>query len=293
MKLILDSYAKLNLYLLVINKRKDNYHTLRTVFERISLADKITLKSRTDNKIILHCDYPGLPKDYTLNLAFRSAKLLQDRFNVSKGVDIFIKKNIPIGSGMGGGSSNAATVLIGLNRLWRLGLSVDKLAVIASQVGSDVPFFVYQSRFAQAGGRGEIIEVIKSLRRLKLWHVLVIPNLKVSTPFIYKKWDKTKSFGLTRPKDDVRILKLGLAKKDTSLLSGRMYNSLDEVACLEYPEIQEIKKKLLTLGAKAILMSGSGPTVFGTFSSKKEALALYRKLKAKKRSWDKFLTHTI
>ncbi|MFH0858237.1 MAG: 4-(cytidine 5'-diphospho)-2-C-methyl-D-erythritol kinase [Candidatus Omnitrophota bacterium] len=167
-KLTLNSYAKLNLYLSVLGMRRDGYHNILTIFERISLADKIVLKNRADNKINLICEKKGLPLDHCENLAYKSAKLLQQSFKLNKGVDIEIIKNIPIGSGMAGGSSNAAYTLIGLNKLWNLKLKQTQLTSLAAKIGSDVPFFIYDSSFAIGKGRGERIKPLKSLKRLKL-----------------------------------------------------------------------------------------------------------------------------
>lgn len=295
-KLILNSYAKLNLYLEVINKRPDHYHNLKTVFERIDLADRIILKSRPDKKINLICNFPFVPKD-NLNLAFKSAKLLQDTFAVDKGVDIKIIKRIPVGSGLGGGSSNAATVLLGLNKLWRLNLAPKKLADLAKRIGSDVPFFIYGLPFALAELRGDKISPLKALKKLRLWHILVVPKIKVSTPIIYAKWDKysskrNKRAGLTRPKYDVRILNLALRKKDFPLLSKILFNSLEEITFKLYPRVRRIKESLKVLGLKSILMSGSGPAIMGIVSSRKEASALREQLKGN-RFWQLFVTRTV
>jgi 4-diphosphocytidyl-2-C-methyl-D-erythritol kinase len=312
-KLILNSYAKLNLYLEVINKRPDHYHNIKTVFERIDLADRIILKSRPDKKINLICNFPFVPKD-NLNLAFKSAKLLQDTFAVEEGVDIKIIKRIPVGSGLGGGSSNAATVLLGLNKLWRLNLAPKKLVDLAKRIGSDAPFFIYGLPFAQGELRGDKISPLKALNKLRLWHILVVPKIKVSTPIIYAKWDKysqkkiaramlTPPFlriknrhkgraGLTRPKYDVKILNLALRKRDFPLLSKALFNSLEEITFKLYPRVRRIKESLKALGLKSILMSGSGPAIMGIVSSRKEASALREQLKGN-RFWQLFVTRTV
>jgi len=294
--LILNSYAKLNLYLEVINKRPDHYHNIKTVFERIDLADRIILKSRPDKKINLICNFPFVPKD-NLNLAFKSAKLLQDTFAVEEGVDIKIIKRIPVGSGLGGGSSNAANVLLGLNKLWKLNLAPKKLVGLAKRIGSDVPFFIYGLPFALAELRGDKISPLKALNKVRLWHILVVPKIKVSTPTIYAKWDKysskkNKRAGLTRPKYDVKILNLALRKRDFPLLSETLFNSLEEITFKLYPRVRRIKETLKALGLKSILMSGSGPAIMGIVSSRKEASALREQLKGN-RFWQLFVTRTV
>ncbi len=289
--LTLNSYAKLNLYLEVINKRKDNYHSIKTIFERIDLADKIILKTRPDKKIKITCSSSSVPKDHS-NLAYRSAKLLQDRFRIQQGLDIKIIKRIPVGSGLGGGSSNAACVLSGLNRLWKLDLTQNKLAGLSRQLGCDVPFFIYNSPFAKGTGRGDKIKPLRSLDNTALWHILIVPKIKVSTPFIYKRWDKYfKTFKLTRPRHNVKILILALKKNNPLLTGDVLFNGLEEVTTTLYPQIKYIEAKLVQLGVKSILMSGSGPAVFGVVSSRKEALSLRRQLKGNRRL-EVFITRT-
>jgi len=289
--LVLYSYAKLNLYLEVIRKRHDGYHDIRTIFERINLCDKIILKSLPDKKIKLSSNLPSLPVGSS-NLAYRSAKLLQETFDINKGVEIKIIKRIPVGAGLGGGSSNAACVLMGLNKLWRLNLNQNKLAQLAKKIGSDVPFFIYDCQFAGGLSRGDRIEPLRASPRLRLWHILVVPKFKVSTPVIYKKWDKmAKTFKLTRQGEGVKIFTLALRKNNPSLLGEALFNSLEQVTTKLYPQVLRIKEKLSQIGLKSILMSGSGPAVFGIVSSRKEALTFCRQLKAN-RLIEVFVTRT-
>jgi 4-diphosphocytidyl-2-C-methyl-D-erythritol kinase len=289
---VLNSYAKLNLYLEVINRRKDSYHNIKTLFERINLCDIITLKARQDKIIKITSNSADIPKDAT-NLAYKSAKILQDSFRVNRGVEIKINKRIPVGSGMGGGSSNAAVVLCGLNRFWKLNLSRAKLVSLGKKIGSDVPFFIYDCAFALGGAKGDVIKPLSSLKGIKLWHVLVVPKIKVSTPLIYRKWDKNSSnLGLTRPAYNVNILPLALKKKDLALLGSSLFNSLEAVTAKIYPELKKIRAKLGFLGVRSILMSGSGPTMFGITSSRKEAVFLYRRLR-KEKFWQVFVTRTL
>ncbi|MBU1998889.1 MAG: 4-(cytidine 5'-diphospho)-2-C-methyl-D-erythritol kinase, partial [Candidatus Omnitrophica bacterium] len=175
--LTLNSYAKLNLYLEVLKKRPDKYHDLNTLFERITLCDRISLKPLEDSLIRVYCTDKQLQENPRKNLAYLSAMLLRKRFRIKNGVEIRIEKNIPVGSGMGGGSSNAATVLLGLNMLWGLGLTKYELAAIGAKIGSDVPFFIYDVPFALGKGRGERIQPLKRLSNMRLWHILVVPRL--------------------------------------------------------------------------------------------------------------------
>ncbi|MFH0738376.1 MAG: 4-(cytidine 5'-diphospho)-2-C-methyl-D-erythritol kinase [Candidatus Omnitrophota bacterium] len=298
-KLILNSYAKLNLYLLVLNKRPDKHHNINTLFEKISLCDKITLQNRSDAKIRIISSSPCLPKDYTQNLAYLAAQLLQNTYALSRGVDISIIKNIPVGAGLGGGSSNAATVLLGLNKLWGLRLSRVKLIRLAKELGSDVAFFLYDTPFALGENKGDKIRELKALKNTRLWHILIVPKIRVSTPSIYKGWDRllasgetSKRVGLTRARYDVKMLILAIKKKDLSLISPKMFNGLQQVTTKVYPAVGRIIKALRSLGLGAILMSGSGPAVFAIIPSRKEAANLSRRLKAEDKQRRVFFVRT-
>lgn len=294
--MILNSYAKLNLFLEVLGKRSDNYHNITTLFERISLCDKIILKIRNDTKIKIFSDSSSIPKGSS-NLAYKAAKLLQESFKTDKGVEITIKKRIPVSSGMGGGSSNAATVLIGLNRLWKLNLTRKELLEYAKIIGADVGFFIYDTAFALGVERGDEIKSLSALKGLKFRHIIVVPRIKVSTPLIYGKWDElygsntVKTDRLTNAGYNVNILSSALKKKDFSLISKTLFNGLEPASFEIYPEIKTIKETLADFGIKPILMSGSGPTVFGFVSSGREVLSLCRRLK-KNRFWQVFTAQT-
>lgn len=290
--MVLKSYAKINLYLAVLNRRKDGYHNINTIFERIDLFDTITLKPRPDKLIRIISSSPDIPKD-SRNIAYRSAKLLQDDFNPAYGADIKIVKRIPVGAGLGGGSSNAAAVLAGLNKLWGLGLSQKQLLGYAKKLGADVPFFLYDTAFARGEKSGDKITPLRQLEGVKLWHILIVPELMVSTPLIYKKWDlQPQKVRLTKARSDVRILISALGKRDISLLAKVLYNSLNRVTVKLYPQTLRPLKRLSFLGVKASLMSGSGPAAFGIVASRNEALNLHRELRKKNRLWRIFVAAT-
>lgn len=295
-RVTIHSYAKLNLFLEVKALRKDAYHDISTLFERISLHDTIILSSRSDEKIKLACNSSFVPKDSS-NLAYKSAKLLQDACKFKQGVNIRIIKRIPVGSGMGGGSSNAAAVLLGLNKLWGLNLAKKVLAEYAKTLGSDVPFFIYDCRFAIGSKRGQVIKEVLALKSHKFWHCLAVPYLSVSTPLIYAAWDKkntsrNRNEALTFPRYNVKILTSILKKKDFSLLRQALFNSLEQITIGIYPEVKRVKQAMLAFGSEAVLMSGSGPSVFSVFSSRKEALTVYKQLRSNN-SLQVFLTHTL
>jgi 4-diphosphocytidyl-2-C-methyl-D-erythritol kinase len=286
----LESFAKLNLYLRVLNRRPDSYHNINTLFERISLHDTVILTLRRDGAINIKCRPPLVPSDKT-NLAFRAAKILQDGLGVKRGAEIKIIKRIPIGAGLGGGSSNAAAVLMGLNRLWGLKLSRRRLLKYARTIGSDVAFFIYDCPFAEGRGRGDKIKPLTSLRKVRLWQVVVVPHLAVATAGIYRQWDRIK-LRLTRSGSNVKILSLALKEGNRSLINRALFNNLEPVTTRLYPEIQRIKDEFLRMGREGSLMSGSGSAVFALAGSRKNAFILARHLKREKRPWRVFVSHT-
>ncbi len=282
-KLVIYSFAKVNLFLKILNKRPDNYHNLDTLFERISLSDRITLSSRKDNLIKIYCNNAQVPLGQD-NLCWQAARLLQKKFRPHKGLDIKINKRIPVGAGLGGGSSNAASVLTGLNKFWGLKLSKTKLVKFAVALGSDVPFFIHAIPFAYGLGRGEKIQALPGLNRFRLWHILVVPEKHLSTPLVYREWDAGEQSGrifsgLTKPAVNVKILTSILAKKNPRFRPGLLFNSLEQVSLRLCPEIKRVKTRLRNQGLENILMSGSGPAVFAIACSGYQARSIAARLK--------------
>ncbi|MBU4418754.1 MAG: 4-(cytidine 5'-diphospho)-2-C-methyl-D-erythritol kinase, partial [Candidatus Omnitrophica bacterium] len=248
--LAIKSFAKLNLYLQVLNKRKDSFHNLSTLFARIDLADTLIFRKRPDGSIKIKCDNRQVPKDKT-NLCYRAAALLKQELNLSLGIEIELKKYIPVGAGLGGGSTNAASVLLGLNRFWNLGLPKTRLVNLGAKLGSDVPFFMHQAKFALGSQRGDKIKPLISLQKLKLWFILIYPNLKVSTPLIYQKFDAClpagqagrpvgKAFsGLTRTRCNVKMLTSELLKKGKAFGAQYLINDLQIVTTSLYPVVNQ------------------------------------------------------
>lgn len=281
----LKSPAKLNLYLRILNKRPDGYHNIVTLFERIDLCDDVVLKERKSG-IRIACDDPRLPLGPE-NLAYRAAKALMDYAGLSKGIQIKIKKCIPAGGGLAGGSSNAASVLLGLNRLWKLGLSRKELMAIGAKIGADVNFFLLGEKLAVGTGKGEKLKALAASG--PLWHVLVISGKGLSTGEIYGRWDKlhhgrqTEKISLTQVMRDVKILHHSIQKKNFTLLGKSLHNDLEESARSRDSNILKIKELLKSSGCGGILMSGSGPTVFCVAPSRKEAMRLRRDLMLRSR----------
>jgi 4-diphosphocytidyl-2-C-methyl-D-erythritol kinase len=264
------SPAKLNLVLDVLRKRPDGFHELRTIFERISLTDRITLSRNKTKKITIICRHPDVPLS-SGNLAYKAAAMLAQDFSISEGININIIKNIPVAAGLAGGSSNAAAVLSGLNRLWQLGLNTRELVNYASRLGSDVAFFLYDTSYALGEGRGEIIKPLGV--RTKLWHLLVTPRVKMLTKDVFARL----KLNLTNKKDNVNILLPFLRKGDLGRLAGALSNDLEPAILSLRPDFIYLKKKLLDAGAIGVCFSGSGPSVFALAESQRHALSLRAK----------------
>jgi 4-diphosphocytidyl-2-C-methyl-D-erythritol kinase len=266
-RLTIPSPAKLNLVLEVLGKRPDGYHQLRTVFERISLADRITLTRAKHNGIRVRCSHPHVPLGPG-NLVYKAAMMLRRDFSIEEGIDINIIKNIPVAAGLGGGSSNASAVLTGLNRLWRLGLDRPALADYAARIGSDLPFFLYDASFALGTGRGDIIKPLAV--RTKLWHLLVTPRFRIYTKEVFSRL----KLNLTNKKDSANILLPFLRTGDLGRLSRALSNDLEPAILSLRPDFIHLKKKLLDAGAAGVCFSGSGPSIFALAESQKHALSL-------------------
>ena len=262
----LRSPAKLNLFLKVHAKRPDGFHNITTLFERISLHDDIHLQTTTTGLIRVYCQNPDVPTG-PKNLCFKMAALLKKDFQIAQGVNISIKKRIPVAAGLGGGSSNAATVLLGLNKLWKLNLTKNQMVAYAQKIGSDVAFFLYQCSWALGTQRGDKIEIIKL--PTKLWHVLVCPRIKIYSAEIYqslkkaggKKRQLPKNL-LTKKDDDVNILLSKLRNNNIIKACCFLKNDLEDAIMKKAPQLLGLKERLKAFNPQGVMTSGSGPTVF-------------------------------
>lgn len=277
-KLILQAPAKINLYLKVLSKRPDGFHNIETVFEKIDLCDEIALRRRKKQGIRISCR-PQVVRQNSKNLAFQAAQALLAEVGSRQGVQISITKRIPEASGLGGGSSDAASVLLGLNRLLGLGASRRQLLKLAERLGADVPFFFSAGFRALGRGKGEVLTPIKAKR--KNWYILVVPKaLKVSTRRMYQD----PRIVLTKHHVGVKIVLRALENGDLSALDKDSYNSFEWILQKKYKQISRIKKALKSSGACAALISGSGPCVFGIAQTRKEAMEIKDNLSGRK-SW--------
>ena len=260
MTLHLRAPAKLNLALRVLGRRPDGYHELETIFERIDLADELAFQPQPRG-LTVTCDDPTLDCG-PANLVTQAAALLQQTCRTAQGVAIHLTKLFPIAGGLGGGSSDAATTLIGLNRLWQLGLSRERVVELAARLGSDVPFFlVEEAAFAIGRGRGERCEPLAGPLPT-LWHVLVVPDARLSTKEIYEAFDRRESV-LTEPRASVTMSLHALRNGSLSELAKGLRNELEPEAIRRCPVIRDIQHALRATGCLAVLVSGSGPSVFG------------------------------
>jgi len=254
------SPAKINLFLHICGKRPDGYHDLFSLMCRITLFDELLLQIARGEKVEIHCSHPDVPNDDT-NLAYRAAALFQNKLGSTQGVSIHLKKRIPVGAGLGGGSSNAASILMALNIYHGRPFSRKQLMEMGLSLGADVPFFIFQKP-AIATGIGDKLEAFKGALP---YHILLIyPGINVSTAETYQNLN----FGLT--KDQKKPTSISL-KRNRFIPAIHLTNDLERVTAAKYPEIDLAKEKLLKLGAIGALMSGSGPTVFGLFDSAAKA----------------------
>jgi len=269
--LTVQANAKINLTLDVLHKRPDGYHQVEMIMQAIELADTLRFEEKCKGDISIASNIPHLPCDHR-NLAYKAAILIKETCQIEKGVHIILEKRIPMSAGLAGGSTDAASVLLGLNQLWNLGLSMQELEVLGARLGSDVPFCLRGGTML-ATGRGEILEPLAPMP--PCYVVLAKPRMGVSTAWVYGKYrDKT---GLRHP--DTMGVKSALEKGDILGVANRLSNVLETVTIPEYPQIGKIKESMLEYGAMASLMSGSGPTVFGLAENQDKAEYIAEKLR--------------
>lgn len=275
------SPAKINLFLEVRGRRPDGYHNLNTLMCCIGLCDAICLTFEQKN-ISVRCAHPDVPENES-NLAARAAHLFFYHTGLDKGVHIDIEKNIPVGAGLGGGSSNAATVLKGLNTFYGSPVPQKDLYAMGKGIGADVPFFIY-GKPAVATGIGDILTYCDCI---KSWPILLIyPAVAVSTAEVYKKLN----LALTKTKkiDTKNVFELKWDKD----LASQLFNDLELVASEICPEIQQAKASLLMHEASAALMTGSGSAVFGLYENMKSAEKAYHAI-SRNRTWQLYLSRLV
>jgi 4-diphosphocytidyl-2-C-methyl-D-erythritol kinase len=259
----LQAPAKINWFLHILGKRQDGYHDIVSLMQCVSLYDELTFEQ--DDSITIESDLDIPVAD---NLIYRAASLLKQYAGYEKGARIILRKQIPVSAGLGGGSSDAACTLSGLNALWGLGLQHEELQMIGARIGSDIPFFFHPPA-ALVEGKGNVVKPLQTEQSFSF--LLVKPDVRVSTAWAYGAFDQTSMHALTKKPIDIKLFCQALQRQDFLCLANLLFNDLEEVVIREYPAVREIKQKLIEAGAEASLMSGSGPTVFGVFKSRGKA----------------------
>ncbi len=276
---MLRAAAKVNLTLEVLGKRADGYHEIATVMQAVDLSDRITLDDADD--LELRSGSTEVPTDAG-NLAWRAATALKEAAGVRGGVHIALDKRIPVAAGLGGGSSDAAGVLLGLNRLWRLQWPLERLDEVAATLGSDVPFFL-RGGAALASGRGEKVEPLRG-RSMAL--VLVNPRVPSSTAQMYGRLTPAMYSDGTA----TRAL-AGALGRSAARVAASLYNGMEAAAVAVFPQIVQMRAALLAAGALGALMSGSGPTVFGVARSYEQARQIRGRVA--RGSWECWAVRTL
>ncbi len=277
----LESPAKVNLRLEILKKREDGYHELRTVLQKINLHDLLHFSLKKEKGLSITTDHPNLPVGKR-NLVYQAVQSILKKSDYQGGVLVKIEKRIPLGAGLGGGSSNAANALKAMNQLLKINLPKRELMRMGLEIGADVPFFFFNGA-AIASGIGE---QLKKIELPELWYVLIYPNFEVSTRWVYK------NFLLTKRQFHFNLHKLLRTPQEISRI---LWNDLEEVVLREYPQIGVMKKMLYAAGALGTSMTGSGPTVFGVFSEERGASEAYKKIKkmVRGKGWVALNVHSI
>ena len=278
----LKALAKINLGLDVVRRREDGYHEVRMIMQTIQLYDRLDIKRTQEPGIQIQTNLSFLPVNEN-NLIYKAAKLLMDEFSITDGVSVKLDKRIPVAAGMAGGSTDAAAMLIGVNRLFSLGLTKRQLMERGVQIGADVPYCIMRGT-ALAEGIGEALSPLPPMVKCPV--LIAKPSISVSTKFVYQNLkldDTTIHPDIDRLIDDIKA-------KNLHDIAAHMGNVLETVTIPNYPVIDEIKKHMLSNGAVGAMMSGSGPTVFGLFDDEDTAKKAYKAMRSSHLARQMYLT---
>jgi len=276
MTLTVSAPAKINLTLEILERRPDGYHNLRSVMQAISLHDTISIEASPDEEIMMLGGSPDAPPNEN-NLVYRSAAALADATGCGLGARIALTKRVPVGAGLGGGSSDAASTLLALNRMWKTGLPGDRLAQIAATLGSDVPFFLTGGT-SLAEGRGEVLSSIASPPGM--WLVVVYPMAPLSTPSVYHRFASERG-PVTVASRVVENMTAALAAGTGDAAAAALHNDLQAVAFKMCPTARFVRDLLLDGGALGALLCGSGSAVFGVMPNPARAGALAESMRSR------------
>lgn len=278
----LKALAKINLGMDVVRRREDGYHEVRMIMQTIQLYDRLDIKRTQEPGIQIQTNLSFLPVNEN-NLIYKAAKLLMDEFSITDGVSVKLDKRIPVAAGMAGGSTDAAAMLIGVNRLFSLGLTKRQLMERGVQIGADVPYCIMRGT-ALAEGIGEALSPLPPMVKCPV--LIAKPSISVSTKFVYQNLkldDTTIHPDIDRLIDDIKA-------KNLHDIAAHMGNVLETVTIPNYPVIDEIKKHMLSNGALGAMMSGSGPTVFGLFDNEDTAKKAYKAMRSSHLARQVYLT---
>ena len=261
-QIILDSFAKINLSLDIVNKREDGYHNIETIMQEIDLKDQVLIRESSSRELIIESNSKEMPKDEK-NLVYQAWARLKKESGIDRGAYIYIDKKIPLSSGLAGGSSNCAASLKGLNKIWNLGYSQERLEKIGASLGADVPFCL-RGGTVLAKGIGEKMEELSSEKGRNI--LIANPGIPICSGQVYEALYIPREKRATRI--DSIVEKIEKAGIDSAY--SDFYNIMEDLVFKNYPIIEEIKSTMLDFGAEASLMSGSGSSVFGIFNSEEK-----------------------
>lgn len=281
----LQCSAKINLFLEVVGLRPDGFHEVVMLLQSIDLADTVQITTQRD--IAIRCDHPQVPTNEE-NIAYKAVQVMQKALGRKDGALIEIEKNIPVAAGLAGGSANASAVLVGLNLLWDAGFTIRDLEKLAQSLGSDVPFCV-DGGTSLAVGRGEILSPLLSFKGLPL--VLAkTRNLGISTAWVYKTYREQYAENKPPHTSNLPLLLSGLVHHDLPRVTQHLYNDLERVILPGYAEVTYLKQRMAEAGAAGVMMSGSGPSVFGLCADEDQARSVLAQISQEDQ--EQFLCHT-
>lgn len=270
-EIYLKAHGKINLALDVLRKREDGYHDVRMIMQTVGIYDGVEIKKTNTGKIEIETNLFYLPNDEN-NIVYKATKLLFDEFNITSGVKIKLKKFIPVSAGMAGGSTDAASVMFGINKIFNLGLSLKQLMERGVKIGADVPYCLMRGT-ALSEGIGEELTRLPDMVRCPI--LIAKPPISVSTKFVYENLRVNE----LESHPDIDGMIESIKNKNIDGIAARMGNVLETVTIKEFPVIQELKDMMIKEGAINSLMSGSGPTVFGLYRTEEEAYGAKEKIK--------------
>ena len=265
----LKAPAKVNLFLEILGKRDDGFHEIETIMQEIDLADSLQFEE-TQEGVTLECNDKNIPANQD-NLVCKAANLILEECGIRKGVIINLEKNIPVGAGLGGGSSDAATTLKALNSLWKVGLNNEELMEFAAKLGSDIPFFI-NGKTALCRGRGELITPVEVRNRMD--YIILFPRVHISTETIYKNL----KIDLTKKRKDVSFFLDALKYSEVAGISKLLFNRLEEIIFATYPDLLQVKSTLESFDFCGLSISGSGSAFFGLCNDRHQAEVIKSKI---------------